>query len=226
MDERENGGAVWTKVSTSVLTICAVLITWNYLRGTGPEPPISENMTPQSDWLQYAESGHRIGPPDAAVTVVEFADFQCPACRYFAGIVKEAQQQHPGALAIVYRHFPLTQHAHARGAAIASECAAAQGRFAEMHDALYASADSIGVAQWEQFARRAEVPDLSAFSLCLRDSIPERAVDRDMADAKRLALRSTPTLLVNGHRIRGAIGPHVLDSIIRAAVGAGTQARE
>ncbi len=81
---------------------------------------------------------HAQGPEDAPVTLVEYGDFECPYCAAAYLIVKKIQEAMGDQLRFVFRHFPLTQiHPHAEGAAEASEAAAAQGRFWEMHDLLY-----------------------------------------------------------------------------------------
>jgi protein-disulfide isomerase len=88
---------------------------------------------------------------------------------------------------VVYRHLPAQGHSHAVGAVRASECAAVQGRFAAMHAALSRNADSIGVKSWAWFARAAAVPDSAQFA----------------ADANRLRIRGTPTIMVHNQRYDG-----------------------
>jgi protein-disulfide isomerase len=192
-----------------VLVVCAVAVTALVVRREvgsprGDEPAGGELVT---DWRTIAEEGHLIGEPDAPVTVVVFSDFQCPACASFAETLHRLQQRHPGRVAAVYRHFPLPNHAFAVPAARASECAARQGRFAEMHDELFGAQDSIGVRSWARFATLAGIPDGIAFETCLGDPASAVPVRRDADAAGRLRVTATPTLLVNGRRVQGA--PHL-----------------
>src|SRR5439155_7092409 len=84
-----------------------------------------------------AKAIHVRGPADATVTLEEFGDFQCPACRTLAGAINQLEQNYAPRLRVTFRHFPLVSHKHAREAALASEAAGLQGRFWQMHDLLY-----------------------------------------------------------------------------------------
>ena len=84
-----------------------------------------------------SESMHIRGNPDAPVTLEEFGDFQCPPCGSFAAFAEELLKEYDSRLRIVFRHFPLTAHEHAREASLAAEAAGLQGHFWEMHDVLY-----------------------------------------------------------------------------------------
>ncbi len=157
----------------------------------------------EPDWLSYTTAGRVIGAADAAVTIVVFAEFQCPFCRAFKGNVDELRKRYPNDVRLIYRHYPLWNHPFAADAAKASECAAGQGRFEGMLDALYEDQNSIGIVPWSSFAKSARVPDLRQFDACMRgvEAVPQ--VEQDIAAAKRLGVRSTPTLLVDGLRIDG-----------------------
>jgi protein-disulfide isomerase len=130
-----------------------------------------------------------------------------------------------GEFAIVYRNFPLPTHVFAREAALASECAARQGRFREMHELLFDASDSFGLAGWRSFAERANVSDLASFEDCLRDPASGAAVDRDIDAGERLGVRGTPTILVNGYRYRGALTERSLDSLLTVSLRAALPTR-
>jgi protein-disulfide isomerase len=104
------------------------------------------------------------------------------------------------------------------GAARASDCAAAQGRFVAYHDALFARQDSIGLVAWSRFAAAADVRDLPAFQACAADSAPSPRIDSDVAAGKRLRVTGTPTLLINGLRFQGAMPADTLASHVRRAL--------
>jgi protein-disulfide isomerase len=82
------------------------------------------------------------GGEGAKAVLVEYSDFQCPACKYFYGMVKQLEKEEGDKVQIVYRHFPLQQHQFAKFAAIATEAAGKQGKFWEMHDMLFENQDT------------------------------------------------------------------------------------
>jgi protein-disulfide isomerase len=206
--------------ATGVLVACALLVTGLVVRrelfARGPErvaaAPGAEYV---QGWRRYAEQGHAMGAAEAPVTIVEFSDFQCPACGRFAASLREFRARHPDAVRLVYRHHPLPSHPHAVPAARASECAAAQGRFEAYHDALFADQAGLGTVPWREFARRAGVPDLDAFDGCAAGAEPLAVLRRDSAAAAQLGVSATPTLLVNGRRITGAPPVEMLEALVR-----------
>ncbi len=206
---------------TGVLVLCALAITGLAVRrelmpaaSTAAHAPVRQ----VDDWASYAEGGHRTGPASASVTIVEFSDFQCPFCRMVAPRLDSLRQRSPVPVAIVYRHFPLDRHPYALAAARASECAADQGRFQEMHDALFREQGAIGQKAWSAYARDAGVPDSAAFARCVEGDGGAARIRRDVAAGNRLGVAATPTLLVNRYQIVGA--PPVdtlLAYVVRAA---------
>lgn len=208
-------------LTTALLVVCAVVITGLVVRremGARTAAPASA-ADRVDDWRRYAEQGRRMGAGDAPVTVVVFSDFQCPACARFAEALAEVERRHPGRLSAVYRHFPLPNHAYAVPAARAAECAGVQGRFREMHDALFAAQDSIGIRPFGRYAALAGVPDAAAFETCLQDEESARAVRRDANAAAALGVTATPTLLVNGRRVQGAPSAARLEEMVEQALG-------
>lgn len=146
--------------ATLLLTVCALFIGGVRIREQF-FPPDPLRPTKVENWREYAARGHRQGPRDAAVTIVEFADFQCPVCRSVAPILKSIRERYPGDVALVFRHFPLSSHEHALPAARASECAAELGQFWSFHDALFTQADSIGKMSWVRFGSQAGIRTLN-----------------------------------------------------------------
>ncbi len=152
------------------------------------------------------------GPADAALTVVEFSDFECPYCRKLADALKAAAEQH-GSVRVIFRHYPMDSacnaavegkfHEFACGAAKASLCAEAQGRFWPMHDVLFENQRALGPSELSNHARTAGL-DVAAFETCL--GAPETAarLERDLARAQRLKLKGTPSWFVNGLAYVGA----------------------
>lgn len=200
-----------------VLTLCAVTVTGLLVRREFfSAPPGQPPVTKVDDWREYARDGHRMGPANAPVTVVVFSDFQCRFCGVLMANLRDLRNAYPEQVAVVYRHFPLSNHEYAAAAARASECA--QGRFEAFQDALFASQDSIGAISWDRFASEAGVEDLAAFRACTTNSAPSPALARDSAAGGRLRVSGTPTLLINDQRFQGAVPPAILDEYVRRAL--------
>lgn len=213
------------------LVLCAVAVTGLVVRRELFSGEVTSMVAPPNaprvdDWGSYAAAGHRMGPDGAAVTLVEFSDFQCPACRLLAASLDTLRARYDGQVQVVYRHFPLRSHPHAIAAARASECAAAQGRFEAFHDVVFAEQDSVGRVPWTRFARNAAVPALTAFEACAGETGPILPLARDTVAGLRLGVSSTPTLLINGRRVVGAPPLATLDALVRQELrAAGRPAR-
>ena len=165
-------------------------------------------------WQELSTVG-AVAPGAAADrVVVEFSDYQCPAC-------KQAHRKLPeltgrvGAT-VVYRHFPLTAiHPAADGAARAAICAEEQGRFAQMHDHLFSTQDWYDDPDWEKEARDVAVPDLARFRQCLDSEATSQRLARDRAYAERLGIRGTPTFVSRGGKHTGVPTADDLQRILR-----------
>ena len=194
---------------TGAMVICAVIITSLVIRreffSTPTEDVRSVVTASIAQWQSFASSGHRLGPKNAKVTIVEFIDFECPYCRDFVQQVAALRQEHPDSLAIVFRHFPLLQHPSALAAVRASECAANQGAFWKYHDALFSKQDLIGIREWDEFAGDTGFPfDFELFNRCVSNRGPIASLSRDTLAARELGVTGTPTALVNGELVVGA----------------------
>lgn len=187
--------------------------------GVGASAPAAEIRI--DDWAQYTRGGHRRGPVAAPVTIVEFADFECPACQQFArNALPAALQKYGQQVSHIFRHWPLPQHRFAYPAARAAVCASRQGKFTEFHDAIYAAPDSLGFIAFSELALRAGVADTTAFNLCnsQQGTVPE--IESDIIAAKNVGANGTPTILVNGLLIRGAPDSLSLFKVIDEALEA------
>lgn len=168
-----------------------------------------------ANWRELTTTGSRLGAPDARARIVVFSDFQCPFCRTMAGRLKEIAGGHPDSLTVVYRHSPGGRHPFAKLAAIASECAANQGRFEAFHDALFQRQDSIPTLRWLEVARQVGVDDLDAFERCVQRRETADRVERDIDAAQRIRVTATPSLIIGGRLYQGAIPTALLDSLTR-----------
>lgn len=169
-----------------------------------------------ANWRTYAMRGTQVGPANAAVTIVEFSDFQCPFCRRAYDFLKLLHQRRPEDVRIIYRHYPI--HAFAFPAAVAAECAGRAGNFEAMQTALYRSQDSIGTVPWTRFAAEAGVRERGQFASCVERSETKASVDQDVSAAHQLGVHGTPTFLINDSIFVGFAGPEALEAHIDAAL--------
>jgi protein-disulfide isomerase len=161
-----------------------------------------------------AADGPQRGPAAAPVTIVEFADFQCPFCAQMKPVLNRIVQERPAQVRLVYRHLPIPQiHPGAVAAAEASLCAADQGKFWEFHDALYANPRDTAAEQLSAVAARVGL-QRAAFDRCVAERTHADAVRADMAAAERLGLEGTPAYFVNGRLLNGTVSYEALVQVI------------
>ena len=141
---------------------------------------------------------HTIGREDAAVTVVEYGDFECPNCKQAAPAVKLLLNRFTHRIRFVYRHFPLEEvHPHAMQAAEAAESAGAQGRFWPMHDLLFENQAHLKLHQLRGYAERLHL-DMSRYTFEMDDRVYLQRIREHMQNGLESGVRSTPTFFVNG----------------------------
>jgi protein-disulfide isomerase len=154
------------------------------------------------------------GPEDAPVTLVEFSDFQCPFCLRVAPTLDRIVADYGDEVRLVYRQLPLTSiHPHAQKAAEASLCAADQGKFWEMHDAMFGAQNQLDVASLKQTAAGLGM-DAGAFDQCLDSGAKAGEVAADVQVAQQLGLSGTPAIFINGRYLNGAQPYDVISSVI------------
>jgi protein-disulfide isomerase len=160
--------------------------------------------------ITVGAEGPSVGPAGAPVTIVEFSDFQCPYCARAGSIAKQIHERYPTQVRFVYRHLPLERiHPNARGAAEASACADAQGRFWDYHDKLFANQRALAAPDLQRYATELGL-DAAAFETCVKERKFQAQVDRDLAAATEAAQNAgkgglgTPSFFVNGVLLSGA----------------------
>jgi protein-disulfide isomerase len=167
--------------------------------------------------MPVGERDHVQGPATAPVTLVEYGDYECPYCRAAMPIVQELQQMLGDQLRYVFRHFPLTgSHPHAQQAAEVAEAAAVQGRFVEMHAALFENQDALEKDHLLQYAE-----DLGLDSARIRRELVAHAyagrVREDFDSGLASGVRGTPTFYLDDIRYDGLIGVRQFLTAIREA---------
>ena len=155
-------------------------------------------MNPSDGPRPVSATDHVRGAHDAAVTIIEYGDFECPRCKQAASAVLLLTKRFHGHVRLVFRHFPLEEfHANALTAAEASEAAAAQGRFWEMHDQLFDNQSHLQRAHLQQLAKAIGL-DVRRFSKELNDHVHTPRVCQNVAEGRRIGVRATPAFYVNG----------------------------
>jgi len=160
---------------------------------------------------------HIQGPAEAAVTLVEYGDYQCPYCGAAYPIIKEVQARMGERLRFVFRNFPITtSHPNAEQAAEAAEAAAHQGRFWEMHDLLYENQSRLGEEDLRSYAKELEL-DVPTFDRELAEHVHAERVREDFMSGVRSGVNGTPTFYVNGARHDGSYEIETLLAVLERA---------
>ncbi|HUZ47131.1 MAG TPA: thioredoxin domain-containing protein [Terriglobia bacterium] len=148
---------------------------------------------------------HFYGDPHARVTVVEFGDFQCPACRQAEETARKIRQKYGDRIRFAFRQFPLqVLHAHSEKAAEASECAAQQGKFWQAVDKFYANQDDLSMPALSRYASELGL-NSREFVGCLQKGQMASRVAQDIEDGRALGVHATPTFFIDGKMIVGPI---------------------
>ena len=181
--------------------------------------PINQSGEVMADQAVLLNGATKIkGPEDAPITIVEFSDFQCPACRAVQPTLAQISQEFPDKVKIVYRHFPLDSiHPNARLAAQATEAALAQGKFWEFHDKLFLAQgewDKIGnkdelLAKFAAYAEELKI-DKQQFLEKIESQEIATIVQSDTEMGNSIPVQATPTFFVNG---KMTAAPQLLDTV-------------
>jgi len=153
------------------------------------------------------ENSYSIGSPSAAVAVVEFGDFQCPACSAAYPVVKRVIEDYSDKIYFQFRNFPLPQHQNGKLSALVAEAAGKQGKFWEMHDMLYENQAEWGESGkpmefFESYAKKLNL-DLDQLKEDIKLDDLAKKIERDTQDAGAAGVNSTPSFFVNGILFRG-----------------------
>jgi protein-disulfide isomerase len=176
-------------------------------------------LSPQR--IQVAIDPARVrGNPKAKVMIVEFSDFQCPYCQRAEATLKGVLAKHGDAVAVSYRDMPLTAiHPMAMGAAQAGRCAGEQGKFWELHDAMFA--DQAGLDRNGLVAKAKTLNlDEKQFDACLTSEKYKAQVQQDAQEGSRLGINGTPAFFINGVFLNGAQPESAFESVIKDELAA------
>jgi protein-disulfide isomerase len=153
------------------------------------------------------------GPNDARVTLVEFSDFQCPYCALATPQLEAILKAYPTQVRLIFKQYPLDTHPQAPMAAAASLAAYRQGKFWQMHDALFANHDKLSRETILASAKELGI-DMKRFEADLNSTEIHETVTRDMQDGDNLGVQGTPTLFIDGQRYNGPIEAQALKPLL------------
>lgn len=163
--------------------------------------------------VPVSETDHVAGPADAPLTLLEYGDFQCPFCGAAYWEVRRVLRAFGDRIRFAYRHFPLAEiHPDTVAAAEASEAAAEQGLFWEMHTKLFENQEDLGLPALHSYAQ-ALGHDMDRFRTDMRTHRFLPRVRRDFINGARAGVNGTPTFFINGWRYNG---PYDAESMIIA----------
>ncbi len=178
--------------------------------------------------VEVAAVGPSKGPADAPITIVEFSDFECPFCGRVNSSIDQVRDVYGDKVRFVFRQFPLDNlHRNARKAGEAALCAADQGEFWAMHDAMFDDQKNLAVDGLKSIAGGIAGLDAQAFSDCLDSSKYAEAVEKDVQEGARAGVSSTPAFFINGRYAAGALSfesfAEVIDDELGRSDGAQTR---
>lgn len=202
---------------TTALMILFGIAALSPLKPEKPPTNVASGLTPLE--RPTVSFGNPIrGEADAAVTIIEFGDFECEPCSTLEMSLAQAMIEYPGKIRVVWKDFPNAKlHPNAMTAAAAARCAAEQSAFWEYHDLLLANQLSINDSAYVPFAAQLGL-DLDLFQSCLKARNVDPIVKRDLEEALRLGIGSTPFMFINGRRVEGAIPYEQLKGFIDGAL--------
>lgn len=210
--ERDESKAKSRTVKRAIFWLLALVVITGSVAGliflvknTAKEGGLGVKVVPG---LEITVTDHVKGNPNSGVVLVEYSDFQCPACRAYDPIINKVVADYGDQIAFVYRHFPLPQHFNAKLASAAAESAGRQGKFWEMKELLFIEQDTwsrIGASKVDvtlaKYAERLGL-DTTKFMTDLRSSEIQNKVATDQVSGQKAGVSGTPTFFLNGQEIK------------------------
>jgi protein-disulfide isomerase len=159
------------------------------------------------------------GNPKARITLVEFADYECPHCKHFQPVLHQILDEFPNDVKLYFKHYPLPQHTMARQAAEAAAAAQKQGKFWQYQDKLWEHQDDLSPAEIEKVAKESGL-DVAKFRQDLASDPVKAKVEKDKNDGSAAGIQATPTLYIDGREYTDSRDADSLREWIKDALGA------
>lgn len=188
-----------------------------YVRSLRSQAKVTIRLAPPRAPIAMNDATAR-GPSSAPVTLLVYADYECPYCQQIQPALDKLAVEYRDKLAFVYKDFPLPMHPNAQKAAEASRCAELQGKYWEYHD-LLATTKQLDMAALKSHARTLQL-DAKTFDKCLDSGDAAEAVRRHASEAQALGVQGTPAFFVNGRSVSGAASYEKLRGVIAEELSA------
>lgn len=214
---------LWVFVGVVLIGVVAAMVKLASVTDSGtPNPAQTVNILPSvssTDWIR--------GNPNASTTLIEYGDFQCPACATFHTALLSIEKELGDNLRVIFRHFPLQQHANARIAAQATEAAGKQGKFWEMHDMIFehqrdwsAKSKTDAIAIFSGYAQKLKL-NIDTFGKDINDKAIIDKIEANFDQGVGFGVESTPTFFLNNTKLSPRSFAEFRDAIF-AATGVST----
>ena len=182
-----------SKLFIAIAVITVFIIGIGIMLMSRPAPVLERSqLLPAGSYTQ--------GNKEAKTYLVEFSDFQCPACRSFQPQVKALVEKNKDKLVFAYRHFPLAQHPLALPAALAAEAAGEQEKFWEMHDYIFENQESLSEEILLSAPEKLGL-DKEKYLKAFKDKKYQDKIDKDTSDGRKFSVDATPTFFLNGKKL-------------------------
>ena len=194
----------------------AVVLIAGFLYLTKPSPDTNANIAKPSNHIK--------GKGSTGLTLVEYGDFQCPACKAYHPIVKSIYDTYQDKIFFQFRNYPLEAiHQNGRAGSRAAEAAAIQGKFWEMHDSLYENQDlwkdaSDPLSFYTGYAKQIGIADLAKFATDYKSSTVNTIISTDIKEGAKFKITGTPTFILDGKKIDNPRDQETFNKVIEEAI--------
>jgi len=216
---------------TVALATLAVIVGGIFLMGGGSSPQTNSAAVNSSilvptgvyETSGFIDGAYLAASSSATVTLVEFGDYECPACAVYAPFVKQVLTEFPGKVNYVFRNYPLPQHKNGSISSYAVEAAGIQGKYWEMQEKVYATQNdwvksSDPTSLFVEYAKNLEL-NTDQFLSDMGSQKVKDIVQRDTNDGNTVRLSETPTFYINGKKVTLSGDPNQLKNLIRTELG-------
>jgi protein-disulfide isomerase len=220
VDTNESFEAVKDKITEHLRQRRIAKLKDTFMKSLRAEAQIEMRLAPPRAQVSMADTPVR-GPENAAVVLVEYADYECPYCQQIQPALDKLEAEYKDKLAFAYKDVPLPIHGNAQKASEATHCAGVQGKYWEYHDLLLTS-KQLAQPQLKQHARALNL-DSKAFDACLESGAQAGKVQAHVAEAQALGLQGTPSFFINGRFFSGLLTYEQLRDIVEEEIRVATR---
>ena len=217
LDTQESFDAVKGKILEHLRQRRAAKLRTAYVQSLRSQASVSVRMAPPRTNMSLKGTPIR-GAQDAAVTIVEYADYECPYCLQIHPGLEKLEAEYKGKLAFAFKDTPLPNHPNAQKAAEATHCAGDQGKYWELHDTLLVK-KQVELPMLKQYARSLKL-DAAAFDKCLDSGAKADLVKTQLAEAQTIGIQGTPSFFINGRFFSGAATYEKLRELVEEELNA------